>query len=211
MSSEVESNNTNNMATASISTTQPSVTKTPSTQVSATQPSAAKPSPNDNSTVSVSFNKLHGMMVKEMYKDQNKLLTLVFKKYEEATGQKRETLIYGTCGIIALYLCFGYAAQVLCNMIGYAYPCYKSIQAIKTEEKEDDTKWLMYWCVFGWFTCVDFFADNIFGWFPIYYLFKAVFLLYLALPWTNGSVLMYKRYVEPLSDKIEAYFEKKDN
>uniref|UniRef100_A0A0K0EIV4 Receptor expression-enhancing protein n=1 Tax=Strongyloides stercoralis TaxID=6248 RepID=A0A0K0EIV4_STRER len=155
------------------------------------------------------INKVHNDIVKELYKDHHPVLTSIFKKYEEVSGKGRETLLYGVCGVVALYLILGSAAQFLCNMIGFAYPCYKSIQAVKTTEKEDDTRWLMYWCVFGWFSCIDFFADSMFGWFPLYYLLKTIFLLYLALPFTDGSIYFYKRFAEPLYEKIHAFCEKK--
>uniref|UniRef100_A0A8D8TQ30 Receptor expression-enhancing protein 6 n=1 Tax=Cacopsylla melanoneura TaxID=428564 RepID=A0A8D8TQ30_9HEMI len=34
------------------------------------------------------------------------------------------------------------AAQVICSLIGFAYPAYKSMKAIESEDKKDDTKWL---------------------------------------------------------------------
>ncbi|CEF70482.1 TB2/DP1/HVA22-related protein family-containing protein [Strongyloides ratti] len=166
---------------------------------------------NNDTGATQGFNKVHGDIVKELYKDQNPLVALGFKKFEETTGKSRETLVYGICGIVGLYLCLGSAAQLLCNIIGFGYPCYKSIKAVKTEDKEDDTRWLMYWCVFGWLTCIDFFADGLFGWFPLYYLFKTIFLLYLALPYTDGAVYFYKKYAEPIYEKINEFFDKKTN
>lgn len=53
------------------------------------------------------------------------------------------------------------------------------IQAIQTEEKDDDTHWLIYWTVFAFFSLIDFFADKIMGILPLYWLakvFKFVFL-----------------------------------
>lgn len=46
------------------------------------------------------------------------------------------------------------------------------VKAIESPSKEDDTKWLTYWVVYGVFSLGEFFSDIFLYWFPFYYAFK---------------------------------------
>lgn len=48
------------------------------------------------------------------------------------------------------------------------------IKAIESATKEDDTKWLTYWVVYGVFSVAEFFADIFLSWFPFYYIGKVI-------------------------------------
>lgn len=53
---------------------------------------------------------------------------------------KREYVGYGVLAIVSSYLIIGAAAQLLCNIIGFGYPAYVSVKAIRTKETVDDTQ-----------------------------------------------------------------------
>ncbi|KAE9552657.1 hypothetical protein FO519_004136 [Halicephalobus sp. NKZ332] len=120
---------------------------------------------------------------------------------EEKTGVKRLHLAGGLFVLHALYLIFGRFAELLCNFTGFLYPAYISIKAIESSHKEDDTQWLTYWTVFALFNVFEFFSDIITRYFPIYWLAKWIFLLYLHLPMTRGAEKLYTKFIRPFVQK----------
>lgn len=125
----------------------------------------------------------------ESLRDSSKPWTSTLSNMEAKTGVDRlyiflgkvlNNIVYfslhinflGAVGFLGLWLAFGYAAQLVCNAVGFIYPAYVSIHAIESHNKEDDTKWLTYWVVFAVFSVIEFFADIIVGWFPLYWLAK---------------------------------------
>ena len=129
-----------------------------------------------------------------------------FEKLELKTGAKREHAAYGALALLTAYLIFGRAAQLVSNAIGFAYPVFASVKAIRTEDKSDDTLWLTYWTVFGLFSVLDFWVEGIMSVFPVYLVLKSCFLLYLSLPQTRGAQKLYAKVVDPAITRIEARF-----
>ncbi|EGT38503.1 hypothetical protein CAEBREN_15523 [Caenorhabditis brenneri] len=126
-------------------------------------------------------------------------VTNVLATVEQKTGVKRLHLVLGVVGLQALYLVFGHSAQLVCNFMGFVYPAYMSIKAIESSNKEDDTQWLTYWVVFAILSVLEFFSVQIVSVFPVYWLFKSIFLLYLYLPTFLGATKLYHRFVKPIA------------
>ncbi|CAD6195888.1 unnamed protein product [Caenorhabditis auriculariae] len=141
-----------------------------------------------------------------LYASHGKTYDEYVAKAEETTGLKRENLSYVLYGLLAFYLIFGSAAKLLCNLIGFGYPAYASVKAIRSVDKKDDTQWLTYWTVFATISLFDFFSQDIYRFFPFIYVFKAVFLVYLYLPQTHGTAVFYTKIVDPLVTRIDNFF-----
>ena len=126
----------------------------------------------------------------------------LFQFAESKTGLEREKIFYGLCVVLALYLMVGPGAGFLCNLLGFVYPARRSLIAVRSGNKEDDTQLLVFWSMFGCCSVLDCFAEQIIQVFPIYWLIKLCFLLYLALPQTNGAHTLYVNYVIPAFEKL---------
>lgn len=51
-------------------------------------------------------------------------------------------------------------------------------------------KWMMYWIVFAFFNAITLFTDIFISWFPGYYLFKTLFIIWLVSPATRVRDLL---------------------
>nr|CDJ88035.1 TB2 DP1 and HVA22 related protein domain containing protein [Haemonchus contortus] len=138
----------------------------------------------------------------QMY-DKDRFVEKILSVAEEKTAIKREKLVYGTILFLSIYVIISALAQIISNVVGFLYPAWRSIKAVRSSVKEDDTQWLIYWIVFATFSIIDF---STFSTIPFYWLFKIAFLMYLYLPMFNGATVIYKNFIDPACTIIESYF-----
>ncbi|EUB58660.1 Receptor expression-enhancing protein [Echinococcus granulosus] len=108
------------------------------------------------------------------------------------------------------------------TIFGVLYPAYKSYKALRYKDVKELVRLTMYWIVFSCFTAFETVGDILLAWyfiiclnmqrFPLYYEIKTAFVLYLVLPFTQGSSIIYRKIVHPrLSNKekdIDQYIER---
>lgn len=100
--------------------------------------------------------------------------------------------------------------QILRTGLGLLYPVYRSIQAILTEDLEDDLTWLRYWVVLAMVTLVEMVLDPMVDLFPYYLLAKCSFLIWCLAPSPNNGVSFIFTQVKSWDDSILYLFDKKD-
>ncbi|KAH7033432.1 TB2/DP1, HVA22 family-domain-containing protein [Microdochium trichocladiopsis] len=123
-------------------------------------------------------------------------------KYPALNNLEKQTSVpkvYGVIGLASLYfffIIFNLGGQFLTNLAGFVVPAYYSLSALFTVNKADDTQWLTYWVVFAMFTVAESLI-NVVYWFPFYYTFKFIFLLWLSLPVFSGAQLIFRSFLQP--------------
>ncbi|KAI1438544.1 TB2/DP1, HVA22 family-domain-containing protein [Xylaria sp. CBS 124048] len=124
-------------------------------------------------------------------------------KYPALVNLEKQTSVpkaYAVIGVATLYLffiIFNLGGQLLTNFAGFVIPGYYSLAALFSAGKSDDTQWLTYWVVFAFFTVVESTVSIVY-WFPFYYTFKFVFLLWLSLPSFGGAQIVFRSFMQPV-------------
>uniref|UniRef100_A0A2P2I6T8 Receptor expression-enhancing protein n=1 Tax=Hirondellea gigas TaxID=1518452 RepID=A0A2P2I6T8_9CRUS len=103
-----------------------------------------------------------------------------------------------------------FVARGIILVFGTLFPAYYSYKAVKTKNVKEYVKWMMYWIVFAFFTCLETITDLFLAfWFPFYYEAKILLVLWLLSPATRGSSVLYRKFVHPWltqrEDDIDEY------
>lgn len=123
---------------------------------------------------------------------------------EQKTKVPAEYFVVGLFGVLALCIFSGFWASSITNFVGFLYPAYASVAALESSGKDDDTQWLTYWVVFGFFCIVENFTDYILYWIPFYYAIKVTFLVWCMIPKYQGAKTVYTTVIKPIFQKHES-------
>eukprot|EP00557_Chaetoceros_sp_GSL56_P000515 CAMPEP_0176491202 /NCGR_PEP_ID=MMETSP0200_2-20121128/8301_1 /TAXON_ID=947934 /ORGANISM="Chaetoceros sp., Strain GSL56" /LENGTH=201 /DNA_ID=CAMNT_0017888605 /DNA_START=108 /DNA_END=713 /DNA_ORIENTATION=- len=126
------------------------------------------------------------------------------EKAEKATGIPKEYIALTASFTLLSLVFFGIGAGSLCSIVGFLYPAYKSLLAIESKSRGDDTQWLIYWVVYCFFSMIEIFTDFLLYWIPFYYAFKLAFLLWAMLPQTKGAKFLYDSFLKDFLKKNES-------
>jgi hypothetical protein len=78
------------------------------------------------------------------------------------------------------------------------YPAYRSFKAVRNKNLKEYLKWIVYWIVYAFFTCIELITDALLCWFPCYYEIKIIMLIWLLGPSSRGAMKVYKNIIHPM-------------
>lgn len=117
--------------------------------------------------------------------------------FEKQTSVPKVYAILGLAGLYFFLIFFNIAGAFLVNVAGFMIPGYYSLNALFSASKIDDTQWLTYWVVYAFLNVFES-AVNAVYWFPFYYTFKFVLVLWMALPQTAGAQIVFRSFIHPV-------------
>jgi len=121
-----------------------------------------------------------------------------FVKASEAADVNPGLILGALLLVITLVFVLLKGWTIIITTVTVLYPALRSIEAIESEEKDDDKVWLTYWMVFGAFTTVDTFFGFVFYFIPYWDWIRLAFFIWLLLPQFNGSEYLYENVIKKL-------------
>lgn len=118
-------------------------------------------------------------------------------QFEQQTSVPKVYVVLGLVAVYFFLVFFNIGGEFLVNFAGFLLPGYYSLEALFTTSSKDDTQWLTYWVVYALLSVFES-AVNAVYWFPFYYTFKFVFVLWMALPQTAGAQVVFRNFLQPV-------------
>ena len=133
--------------------------------------------------------------IKKIYKTTTKQI----KNYS-TTENKMEIILCFIAIFIFLYV-LDIIGILIMTILTLIYPMLRTFHTIKLKRVENYESVLIYWIFFACFTIVE----NLFGFFlrmiPLYSMIKMIFMAWAIFPQTDGSQIVYQKYLLPILEK----------
>ncbi|KAI0286580.1 TB2/DP1, HVA22 family-domain-containing protein [Russula aff. rugulosa BPL654] len=140
--------------------------------------------------------KAHYYLV-QLDKELSKYPVLV--SLEQRTQVPKAYAFIGAVTVLSLLHFVNALAAPVSNLIGWGLPAYLSFKALESPGNDDDAQWLTYWIIFGFFNFAEGFALRaLLYYFPWYFSFKTLFILWLQLPAFRGAQTAYYSVLRPV-------------
>jgi len=139
-------------------------------------------------------------------------LSSLLQLVEDKTGVPRLYTFYMVWAVVVAWLVAGPWNGLLCNILAFIYPAYKSMQMLSSDLADCEktncclgrTQWLCFWLIFSTFSVLEFFSSFIVSWLPFYWLSKFIFMTWCMAPMeANGSVVVCRFMMEVYQDTCD--------
>lgn len=115
---------------------------------------------------------------------------------------RMSVMSFGLTSLLAVFICpRGFTERALYPgfriIFSIIYPAYGSFKAVRNKNLKEYLKWIVYWIVYAFFTCLELLTDAVMSWFPFYYEIKVIFFIWLLGPSTRGAMKFYKAIIHP--------------
>ncbi|KAH9948237.1 TB2/DP1, HVA22 family-domain-containing protein [Amylocystis lapponica] len=99
-----------------------------------------------------------------------------------------------------------FVSNVLSAWFAFLLPSYATWKAVshRPVSEQEFERWAMYWSVVGAFVALEYAAGWLISWIPFWWETRTLFLLFLALPQTQGSTWIYVNVLTPYLTPREA-------
>lgn len=116
---------------------------------------------------------------------------------------RMSVMSFGLTSLLAIFICprsFTERAlypgfKILFSII---YPAYRSFKAVRNKNLKEYLKWIVYWIVYAFLTCIELMTDALLSWFPFYFEIKVITFIWLLGPSSRGAMKIYKACIHPM-------------
>jgi receptor expression-enhancing protein 5/6 len=147
----------------------------------------------------MSFQERAQHQISQIDKELSKYPAL--NNFEKQTNVPKVYVFLGLVGLYFFLVFFNIGGEFLVNFAGFIIPGYYSLEALFSTTKADDTQWLTYWVVYAFLNVFESLINAVY-WFPFYYIFKFILILWMALPATNGAQIVFRSFLQPIFSRF---------
>uniref|UniRef100_A0A7S2HJA8 Receptor expression-enhancing protein n=1 Tax=Helicotheca tamesis TaxID=374047 RepID=A0A7S2HJA8_9STRA len=119
------------------------------------------------------------------------------KELEKKTGYNRVYFFLLFSALLSAITFLLGGAKLVTDLVSFVYPAYMSFKAIDSGSPTEDTQWLTYWVVFGFFSIFEGTLTFLVEMIPFYFMIKVGFFIWLYHPKFLGAALVYSQVIKP--------------
>lgn len=91
-----------------------------------------------------------------------------------------------------------YFSNAFIFLLKTAYPVYSTFKLINSNAEINDTKWLIYWVIFAFFSFIESYILRFVSYIPFFMICQVLFYIWLQLPLFNGSTILFNKFIKPI-------------